>query len=160
MDIDTKNINIDAYIKEYLQKFKKKERKKKTFENKAYYEEKIKQLKENINLYIDNNSININFKPIKYEKDNVNENEINYIYYSSCLRAKNYNIPLLDKMKIKIIAEKIMPALITTTSSISGLLALQIYVICQNENVKNFRIGLIDFSDNTLCLGIPLLKKK
>ena len=62
-------------------------------------------------------------------------------------------------MKIKIIAEKIMPALITTTSSISGLLALQIYVICQNENVKNFRIGLIDFSDNTLCLGIPLLKK-
>ena len=160
LDIDTKNINVDAYIKEYLQKFKKKARKKKAFENKAYYEEKIKQLKENINLYIDNNSININFKPIKYEKDNANENEINYIYYSSCLRAKNYNIPLLDKMKIKIIAEKIMPALITTTSSISGLLALQIYVICQNENVKNFRIGLIDFSDNTLCLGIPLLKKK
>ena len=75
---------------------------------KTYYEEKIKQLKENINLYIDNNSININFKTIKYEKDNVNENEINYIYYSSCLRAKNYNIPLLDKMKIKIIKKKLI----------------------------------------------------
>ena len=52
--------------------------------------------------------------------------EIDYIYYSSSLRGNNYNIPLLDKIKIKIIAGKIMPALITSTASISGLLALQL----------------------------------
>ena len=52
-----------------------------------------------------------------------------------------------------------MPALITITASIAGLLALQLYVLCQNNNVKNFRTGVIDLSDNTLSLGIPTLKE-
>ena len=159
LNIDIKNINIDDYINECLRSFKSKKPKKKTFENTGYCKEKIKELKENINSYIKDNSQKIKLNPIQYQKDTTNENEINYIYYSSSLRANNYNIPQFDKMKIKIIAGKIMPALITTTASISGLLALQLYVICQNNNVNNFRIGLIDFSDNTLSLGIPVLKK-
>ena len=51
-----------------------------------------------------------------------------------------------------------MPALITSTSSIAGLLALQLYVIYQNSNCKTFRTGILDLSDNTLDLGIPQLK--
>ena len=45
-------------------------------------------------------------------------------------------------MKIKIIAGKIMPALITSTSSIAGLLALQLYVLSQNifEGKTNYYI--------------------
>ena len=125
----------------------------------AYYQKKIAQLKDNINSFIKENSSNIIiFTPRQYEKDTTNENEINYIYYSSILRAKNYNIPIIDKLKIKIIAGKIIPSIITSTSSISGLLALQLYVICQNNNCKNFRTGVIDLSDNTLSLGIPPLK--
>ena len=50
-----------------------------------------------------------------------------------------------------------MPALITSTSSISGLLALQLYVLAQNSNCLNFRTGVIDLADNTLALGIPQL---
>ena len=50
-----------------------------------------------------------------------------------------------------------MPALITSTSSIAGLLALQLYVLSQNSNCKTFRIGVMDLSDNTLALGIPQL---
>ena len=156
--IDTNNISIDDYIKKYINNYKKKEQKKKPFENKAYYEEKIKQLKESINTYITNNVKQIKFNPRQYEKDTIDINEINFMYYSSILRANNYNIPKLDKMKIKLIAGKIMPALITSTASISGLLALQLYVLCQNKNVKTFRTGVIDLSDNTLSLGIPALK--
>ena len=52
-----------------------------------------------------------------------------------------------------------MPALITSTSAIAGLLALQFYVLSQNSNCKNFRIGVIDLSDNTLALGKPVLLK-
>lgn len=156
--INTNNINIDNFIKEYVQNYKIKEPKKKTFENKAYYEEKIRKLKEIINSFLNENTNQVEFKPRKYEKDTIDIDETNYIYYSSCLRANNYNIALLDKIKIKIIAGKIMPALITSTASISGLLALQLYVLCQNGNVNNFRIGVIDFSDNTLSLGSPALK--
>ena len=53
-----------------------------------------------------------------------------------------------------------MPDLINTNASISGSLALQIYDICPNKYEKNFMRGLIDFSDNTLSIGIPLLKKE
>ena len=158
LNINTKDINIDDYIKEYIKSFKPKASKKKTFENKVYYEEKIKELKGNINLFIKENTNLIKFQPRQYEKDTIDINEINYIYFSSILRAKNYNLPLLDKIKIKIIAGKIMPALITSTASIAGLLALQLYVLCQNNNIKNYRTGVIDLSDNTLSLGIPTLK--
>ena len=157
LNIVIKNADIDTSIKEYIKNYSPKDEKKKTFENKAYYEEKIKQLKENINTSIKDNSRNMKFYPRKYEKDTIDINEINYIYYSSNLRAKNYNIPLIDKIKTKIIAGKIVPALITSTASISGLLALQLYVLCQNNNPETFRTGIIDLSDNTLSVGIPVL---
>ena len=154
--INTKSIDIDSYIKEYIKNYEAKPPKELIFENKAYYEEKIKQLKENITLYLKNDRPRLNFNFKKYEKDTIDMNEIDYIYYSSILRAQNYNLSKLDKSKIKIIAGKIVPALITSTACISGLLSLQLYVICQNSNYKNFRTGIIDLSDNTLCLGIPL----
>ena len=108
-------------------------------------------------MYFKNNLKKINFEPKQYEKDTLDINENDYIYFSSVLRAENYNLPQLDKTKIKIIAGKIMPALITSTSSISGLLALQLYALCQNSDCKNFRTGVIDLYDNTLSLGIPVL---
>ena len=98
------------------------------------------------------------YNPIKYEKDNTDINQINFISYSSNLRASNYYyIENYDKIIIKIVAGKIIPALITSTSSVAGLLAVQIYVLSQNSNYKTFRTGIIDLSDNTLALGIPQL---
>ena len=156
-NIDITKINIDNYIIEYCtKKFQTKKEKIKNFENKFYYEKKIKELEYKINLYFKNNQIDKKENNIlNFEKDTTNINEINYIFFSSNLRAKNYNIPQENKTKIKIIAGKIIPALITSTASIAGLLALQIYVICQNKNHRNFRTGIIDLSDNTLALGIP-----
>lgn len=156
LSIDKKSIDIDIYIKEFLKNYEAKRPKELIFENKAYYEEKIKKLKDDINLYLKNDRAKLNFIFKKYEKDTIDMNEIDYIYYSSILRAQNYNLSQLDKSKIKIIAGKIVPALITSTACISGLLSMQLYVICQNSNYKNFRTGIIDLSDNTLCLGIPL----
>ena len=129
----------------------------KTFENKSYYENKIKEIKKIIDEYLIENQKIINYNSIQYEKDNTDINQINFISYSSNLRAKNYNLENLDKLKIKILAGKIFPALITSTSSIAGLLALQLYVICQNNNCKTFRTGIMDLSDNTLMLAIPEL---
>ena len=159
LGIEFKKENINEYIREYSKKIEIKPQKMKTFENKSYYESKIKEIKKTIEKYLSKNKNNINFNPIQYEKDTNDINQINFISYTSNLRAKNYNIDNLDKMKIKIIAGKIMPALITSTSSVAGLLALQLYVICQNSNCKTFRIGIMDLSDNTLDLGQPELIK-
>lgn len=158
LDIDINNININEYIIKISNQTEIKPPKFKSFENKAYYEEKINEIKKEIDKYLKENKNIINYKPTQYEKDTTDINQINFITYTSNLRARNYNIENLDKIKIKIIAGKIMPALITSTSSIAGLLALQLYVISQNSNCKTFRTGVLDLSDNTLALGIPQLK--
>ena len=157
LGIDNNNININEYIKDFGKKIEIKPPKPKPFENKAYYEGKIKELKEKLSNYLSENKNIINYKPIQYEKDTTDINQINFISYSSNLRASNYNIENIDKIKIKIIAGKIMPALITSTSSVAGLLALQLYVLSQNSNCNTFRTGIMDLSDNTLALGIPQL---
>jgi len=161
LNIDLSEIDVDLYIKDYYKsKFKKNKPKKKIFEKKQYYINKIIEIKNEIELYIENDiKGQIHFIPITYVKDSGNKNVNNFIYYSSNLRAKVYNIEQEDKTKINIIAGKIIPQIITSTSSIAGILALQLYVICQNKNYKHFRTGMIDLSDNSLALGIPESKK-
>jgi ubiquitin-activating enzyme E1 len=154
LGIDINN-NINEYIKKYCKKIEIKPKEVRPFENKEFYEGKIKKIKKEIEKYLSENKNEINYSPIQYDKDTTDVNIINYISYTSNLRAKNYNIENLVKIKIKIIAGKIMPALITSTSSIAGLLALQLYVLSQNSNCKTFRTGIMDLSDNTLALGIP-----
>lgn len=154
LGIDINN-NINGYIKEYCKKIEIKPKEVRPFENKEFYEEKIKEIKKEIEKYLSENKKEINYSPIQYDKDTTDVNIINYVSYTSNLRAKNYNIENLEKVKIKIIAGKIMPALITSTSSIAGLLALQLYVLSQNTNCKTFRTGIMDLSDNTLALAVP-----
>ena len=157
LGIEIKNIKVDEYVREYSKNIKIKPQKTKSFEEKSFYEIKINTIKNEINDYLNKNKNYINYNQIHYEKDTTDINQINFICYASNLRAKNYNIENLENFKIKIIAGKIMPALITSTSSISGLLALQLYVLAQNSNCLNFRTGVIDLADNTLALGIPQL---
>ena len=157
LNINISKINIDEEIKNYCNKeFKLKKPSKKLFEKTENYKKKLIEIKEKINSYLKNESLDkINKNEIIFEKDSSNIHELNFIFYSSNLRAKNYSIEQEDSTKIKIIAGKIVPALITSTSAIGGILALQLYVICQKKNYRNFRTGMIDLSDNTLALGIP-----
>ena len=45
---------------------------------------------------------------------------MSFMFSSSNLRIRNYNIPEEDKIIIKFIADKIIPALATSTSAVSG----------------------------------------
>ena len=159
LDIDVSNYNINNYIIEYCKGFKMKEIKKKELKDKSFYQEKINEIHENILNYFSKEKVNkqINYKILNYEKDSKDPNQLDFIFSSSILRAENFNIEKIDKFKIKIIAGNIIPSLITTTSSIAGLLALQIYVLCQNKNCEKFRVGMIDLADNTINLAIPSL---
>ena len=46
---------------------------------------------------------------------------IDYIAAVANLRARMYSIPEVERLKIKAIAGRIMPAIATTTSAVSGL---------------------------------------
>lgn len=160
LDINISNIPINNQIKNFCSSLRLEPPKKKEFQNKLYYEKKIYEIKEEIINFLTNKNENIKFNPISYDKDSNNKFQIDFISNCSNLRAKNYNIEQADKFKINVIAGKMIPGIITSTASIAGLLALQLYVICQNKDYRHFMTGNINLSDNTLALAIPLQKMK
>lgn len=65
-------------------------------------------------------------KPLEFEKDDDNNFHMDFIVAASNLRATNYKIPPADRHKSKLIAGKIIPAIATTTSLVSGLAVLEV----------------------------------
>ena len=65
-------------------------------------------------------------KPTEFEKDEPTNYHIDFISALSNLRARNYKIPEVTKLKVKLIAGKIIPALATTTALIVGAVGMEI----------------------------------
>ena len=96
-------------------------------------------------------NIKINIYPEKFEKDNDKNNHINFIYSCSNLRAENYKITKCDKLKVKFISGKIIPAVATTTACIAGFSSMQIFTLLHNSQ-RSF------LNELTLNLGLNLFK--
>ena len=96
-----------------------------------------------------------NVKCLKFEKDDDTNFHIDFITSVSNLRANNYNITQADKFKTKGIAGKIIPAIITTTSLVSGLVTIELIKIIQgitkiekyNNSFVNMAIPFFGFSE-------------
>ena len=158
LDIDFSNIKIDEKIKLYCKNFEIKKFSPKVYESSEFYTQKINEMKEKINSYFISEKKNkINFKIINYEKDSKDTKQLDFVYSGSILRAENFNIEKENKFNIKIMAGDIMPSVITSTSCIAALLAIQLYVLCQRNNCEYYRVWMIDLSDNTISLAMPSL---
>ena len=91
-------------------------------------EEAIKQL---VNELMDLNKLGLKAQTLPFEKDDDSNLHMDFIVAASNLRAANYRIPPADKMKSKLIAGKIQPAIATSTSIVSGFASLELYKIAQ-----------------------------
>jgi ubiquitin-activating enzyme E1 len=70
-------------------------------------------------------------KPLMFEKDDDSNLHMDFVVAASNLRATNYKIPPADKLKSKLIAGKIQPAIATSTSIVAGFASLEMYKIAQ-----------------------------
>jgi ubiquitin-activating enzyme E1 len=61
----------------------------------------------------------------EFEKDDDSNFHIDFITATANLRARNYRINEVDRLKVKLTAGKIIPAIATTTAMVCGVTTLE-----------------------------------
>ncbi|KAM0995912.1 hypothetical protein ACFX2C_005981 [Malus domestica] len=89
-------------------------------------------------------------KPIQFEKDDNTNYHMDLIAGLANMRARNYGIPEVDKLKAKFIAGKIIPAIATTTAMATGLVCLELYKVLDGGH------KLEDYRNTFANLALPL----
>lgn len=64
---------------------------------------------------------------VEFEKDDDRNWHIDFVNAASNLRALCYEIPTVGRLQSKLIAGKIIPAMITTTAAVAGLVCFELY---------------------------------
>jgi len=64
--------------------------------------------------------------PTEFEKDDDSNYHIDFVTAVSNLRARNYKIKEVPRIKVKLIAGKIIPAIATATAMIVGACGMEI----------------------------------
>lgn len=78
--------------------------------------------------------------PIQFEKDDDTNYHMDFIAGLANMRARNYSIPEVDKLKAKFIAGRIIPAIATSTALATGLVCLELYkALDAHHKVEDYR---------------------
>ena len=95
------------------------------------------------------------FEPADFEKDDDDNFHIDFIAACSNLRAHNYRIPEAPREKAKMIAGRIIPAIATTTASVTGLVMLEMFKVLQAKPIEKLRNGNFNLGTNTYMMFEP-----
>ncbi|GAU31056.1 hypothetical protein TSUD_214920 [Trifolium subterraneum] len=89
-------------------------------------------------------------KPIQFEKDDDTNYHMDVIAGLANMRARNYSIPEVDKLKAKFIAGRIIPAIATSTAMATGFVCLELYKALDGGH------KLEDYRNTFANLALPL----
>jgi len=94
----------------------------------------------------------------EFEKDDDTNYHISWITAASNLRATNYNITISDRQQTKGIAGRIIPAISTTTSVVSGLILLEMMKYLMGfKDTTQYRSTFINMADPLLVYTDPII---
>lgn len=92
----------------------------------------------------------------KFEKDDDSNSHIDFIHSVSTLRAINYGVTPIERLETKKIAGNIIPAMVTTTAAITGLVLIQLFNVVNKKNiVDDYKEGNLDLAQNILAFAEP-----
>jgi len=115
---------------------------------------------ENIVLPTNEDYKDLKFYPQEFEKDDDTNWHVAWITAASNIRAMNYGIPPVSSLITKGIAGKIIPAIATTTSVVSGLIVLElIKYMLGKRKLEDYRSTFVNLADTTLVYSDPLASK-
>ncbi|CRK91023.1 CLUMA_CG004711, isoform A [Clunio marinus] len=102
------------------------------------------------------NKLGLKARGLQFEKDNDANLHMDFVVAASNLRAENYKIPPADKLKSKLIAGKIQPAIATSTSIVAGFACLEAYKIAQGfKDIKRYQNSYFNLADNSYAFSEP-----
>ena len=82
---------------------------------------------------------NLKVSPMEFEKDDDTNFHMDFISAFANLRARNYSIEEVDKLQARLIAGRIIPALATTTSMVTGFVCIEMIKYFQNPDKAVFK---------------------
>lgn len=112
-------------------------------------------------IVLDDEELNVtckNINIINFDKDI--EIDYNWLYEGVKIRSKSYKLDVPDKLKVRQISGKIIPALATTTSIVSGLISLEILKYYNNCKLEDYRSYFLDTNINQMLYSEPNRVKK
>ncbi|CAD8132455.1 unnamed protein product [Paramecium octaurelia] len=94
-------------------------------------------------------------KPFSYQKDKLNDIELEFITSAANLRGINYNIPSAIRQQVRESVECFIPQLITTKSVITGIVGIEILKYIQQKNINSIRNAYINLALPTFIFSQP-----
>jgi ubiquitin-activating enzyme E1 len=100
---------------------------------------------------------------IEFEKDDDTNFHIDVIHAAANLRATAYGIKTVERLQSKLIAGRIIPAIVTTTALVAGWVCLELYKIFQEgKKIDEYRNAFVNLALPLFQQSEPLppIKKK